>query len=219
MKITTIAYSASIGVILGAILFGFSKPKDAIATSSQPPTQRTGAPGESNCASCHTGSLLKNGSLSISPGISQYVAGHTYPITVTIDDPGQVRWGFEMTALKDSDNSQAGSFGSSSQLIGIQSAGGRTYAGHDNNGAAVPLDPTDGTYWGTMNGPVSWVVNWTAPSVGSGDVTFYAAGVAANGNGVQDALDFAYTSSAQVTEQAPSPVSNTTWGKIKQQYR
>ena len=219
MKIATIAYSASFAVILGAVLFTFSRPKDAIATSPQPPTQSTGAPGEGNCGSCHNGSLLKNGSMSISPGISEYTPGHTYPITVTIQDNLQTRWGFELTALKDSDNSQAGSLASSSQHVGIQTAGGRTYAGQNSNGAAIPLDPTDGTYWGTLNGPVSWTVNWTAPAKNSGPVTFYAAGVAANGDGLQDLLDFSYTASAQVTEGATLPVFGTTWGKIKQQYR
>ena len=219
MKITTIAYSAALGVILGAILFGFTRPRDAVATSSLPPTQRTGAPGEGNCGSCHTGSLLKDGSFSVSLGISEYEPGATYPVYISIQDPLQIRWGFEVTALKNSNNSMAGSFQSPSQLVGIQLAGGKSYAGQNSNGAILPGNATDGTHWGTLNGPVQWVVNWTAPAQGSGTVTFYGAGVAADGDGLSDLLDFAYTSTYQLTEKTTLPVTTTTWGKIKQQYR
>ena len=218
MRLTTIATFASFCVLLGLILSGLSRPKDAIATAPQPPAQRTGAPGENTCGSCHTGTLLADGSISISISASEYIPGETYPITVSVSDPLQTRWGFEITALKDSNNSMAGSFQSPTQLTGIQSAGGRTYAGQDNNGAVVPLEPNDGTHWGTLNG-ASWVVNWTAPSQGSGTVTFYASGVAANGNGLQDALDYSYKTQRELTEESPTPVSATTWGKIKQRYR
>jgi len=43
--------------------------------------------------------------------------------------------------------------------------------------------------------------------------------VAANGDGLQDALDYSYKTSFQLSEASPTPVSATTWGKIKQRYR
>jgi hypothetical protein len=219
MRGTTFATFASFCILLGVILFGFSRPKDAIATAPQPPAQRTGAPGENTCGSCHTGTLLANGSISISISASEYIPGDTYPVVITIADPLQLRWGFEITALKNSNNSMAGSFQSTTQLTGIQSAGGKTYAGHNNNGAVLPLNPQDGTHWGTLNGPVSWAVNWIAPAQGSGTVTFYASGVAANGDGLQGLLDYSYKTQRQLTEASPTPVSSTTWGKIKKRYQ
>ena len=66
---------------------------------------------------------------------------------------------------------------------------------------------------------MQWVVNWTAPAQGSGTVTFYGAGVAGDGDGLSDLLDFAYTSTYQLSEKTTLPVTTTTWGKIKQQYR
>lgn len=50
----------------------------------------------------------------------------------------------------------------------------------------------------------SWSVDWTAPSSGSGTVTFDIAGIAANGNG-QNSGDSKGTASYQVSESGPAP--------------
>ena len=69
MRLATIATFASFCALLGLMLFGLSRPKDAIATAPQPPAQRTGAPGENTCGSCHTGTLLADGHIDISLGL------------------------------------------------------------------------------------------------------------------------------------------------------
>jgi hypothetical protein len=96
-------------------------------------------------------------------------------------------------------------------------SGGRIYMGHRSNGAIAPFDLNDGTEWGFPVG--GWLVEWTPPPQGSGDVTFYLAAVAADGSQSAGATDTTYTATYTVTEQAPSPVTSTTWGKIKKQYR
>src|SRR5688572_8511916 len=76
----------------------------ARAYSSGPPAGFTRAPGELDCADCHTTPAQSAGTLTL--GVPQtYTPGQTYDITVahTTADPTRVRWGFEMTALDAAD--------------------------------------------------------------------------------------------------------------------
>lgn len=190
------------------------QPRPAAARSSQPPARTTGAPGEGTCKSCHgTGTDNIGDGYLIIAAPDAYVAGSTDTITVTIQDPGQQRWGFEATVLQDSDNSMAGSLASISPYTGTSVSLGITYIGHVSNATA------DGTFDGTTSGPVSWDFVWTAPVGGSGPVTFYFTGVAANGNGQKDSGDYTYKSSKGIVEEVPSAVLSTTWGEIKSRIR
>jgi len=155
--------------------------------------------------------------------VTEYVPGNTYSMGIGIEDPGtgKVRWGFEATVLKNSDNTMAGSIsGAIDPHTTVQSFGGITYIMHTTNGISspsTPPNPADGTWWGEADGPVAWIFQWTAPPQGAGTVTFYAGTVAADGDGTSSG-DNAYTPTLTLTEGAPSPVTNTTWGKIKKQY-
>jgi hypothetical protein len=162
--------------ILGLIL----APAIAMGYSSGPPNEVTGAPGEGTCVDCHTSFPLNsgNGSLTI-VGPSQFIAGHTYPIVVTIQDPGQQRWGFEFTpltqgtiAITDATHTQ------------VQTVGGKAYVKHTSSG----------TFNGVPNGPTAWTFNWTAPANPPTQITFYAAGNAANGN-ANNQGDYIYSTS------------------------
>lgn len=192
------------------------KPRPAGASSNMPPLKKTGAPltGQGTCADCHgTGADNSgDGSLAITTPTT-YVPGQVYTITVTEQDPGQSRWGFELTVLKNSDNSMAGTIASSTTLTGTGATGGVTYVGQIRGTGG------DGTFAGTANGPVSWTFNWTAPATGSGAVTFYAGGVAANNSGSPDNGDYTYVVSKGVNEEIPTAVLPTTWGMIKAIYR
>jgi len=155
-------------------------PVLALAFSSGPPNGMTGAPGEGNCTSCHDSFPINsgNGSFAIAGPVT-FEPGQTYEITVTIADPDQRRWGFEITPL---------TFGTCSitqaahTQLSIQN--GRSYVKHT----------AAGTFNGTMDGPVSWRFNWTAPIDAPDQVVFYAAGNAANGNGNNNG-DYIYTTS------------------------
>ena len=153
-------------------------PALALAYSSGPPDGVTGAPGQGTCVQCHTSFPLNsgNGAFSIS-GPDEYESGQVYPITVTLQDPGQQRWGFEITPLDkgtiqitDATNTQS-SF-----------SGGNRYVKHTSTG----------THDNTPDGPTSWTFNWTAPSIDEGEVTFYAAGNASN-SGDGNNGDYIYT--------------------------
>jgi|SRR5882672_169809 len=218
MRLVTIVAAVFLSTV--ALTLDIPSQRDASANVPTPPAAKTGAPGETHCGSCHAGnSGNQTVTLTAVPPITEYIPGNTYNIAVGLDDPGMIRWGFEATALKDSDDSMAGTFGILvDPHVTTLSAGGRTYTCHTTNGAVTPNIPTDGTWWGTQDGPVAWVFTWTAPAQGAGDVTFWAATVSADGDNSASG-DNTYTVSMTLTEGTPVPVTSTTWGKIKKRYQ
>lgn len=156
----------------------FILPIAVLANSGGPPNGRTGAPGEGTCRDCHSSYPINSGDGVFTINApSEFEAGLTYPITVEISDPGQQRWGFEITpesfgsiTITDPTHTQQSSWG------------GKIYA----------KQTSAGTYNGTPNGPVSWSFDWTAPAEPPEQVTFYAAGIAANANN-NTSGDYVYT--------------------------
>jgi hypothetical protein len=144
----------------------------------------------------------------LAPGT--YTPGQTYAIGVGVDGPGAARYGFELTAL-DASNLMAGTFTNLTDSTGSQSGGGRFYENQVTT-------PKDGTFAGSPDGG-AWVFAWTAPPQGTGTVTFYAAGVAANNDNGADSGDQTYTATAISAESGGTPVQRTTWGAIKNRYR
>ena len=204
----------ALGVVSLLLTLDPPRPRPADAGSNLPSLRKTGGPtSNGTCANCHgTGDNIGDGSFSITAP-SSYVPGQVYPITVTLQDPGQSRWGFEATVIKNSDNSMGGTIASSTTLTGTGVSSGITYIGQTTGTGG------DGTFAGTANGPVNWSFNWTAPAAGSGTVTFYVAGNAANNSGTPDDGDYTYTTTKTVTEEIPTAVLETTWGMIKSKYR
>jgi hypothetical protein len=177
-----------------AVLFGMTVlciPVLLLAFSSR---RACDPPGLQSCFNgCHDSFPLNsgNGSLSILGVPPSYNPDSTYNITITIEDPGQERWGFEVTTL-DSVDCQAGVFivtdTDSTQLS-------------DNTGCNPDyMKHTDlGTHAGVLDGPVSWRFDWQAPGSGTGIVTFYASGVAAN-DGSGSNGDYVYCASVTSDE-------------------
>lgn len=198
---------------LALLVYAFVSVPRAAAYSDSPPTRRTGAPGENNCSACHNGGLNDGqGAFSIVNVPASYVPGSTYTISVTLARAGQTRWGFELTCLTAA-SAAAGTITSTSTLTSTALSSGKTYISQTAGTA-----PNDGTFAGTANGPVTWSFQWTAPVAGTGSVTFYAAGVAADNSGDADAGDYVYTTSTPSSEGALVPVTEMTWGKIKATY-
>ncbi len=155
--------------------------------SGGPLDAKTGAPGEGLCTECH-GSASGNGLLEILGVSGPYTPAATYLITVRLQDPGQQRWGFELTAI-DAAGNGAGTFTitdpTNTQLSDTNS-NVRDYVKHRSAG----------TFAGTPDGPVTWQFEWNAPT-GVGKVTFYAAGNAANNNNLPTG-DFIYTANSSI---------------------
>ena len=158
-------------------------------------------------AGCHTGNTVNasGGSVTLSGLPSAWTAGQTYPLTVTIARTGARTFGFQLSAVVDATNQQAGSLAAgngrvfircgrgtaatSTQEVNCSTAGAIQYAEHSN--AQVVTS--------------SYLVNWTAPSSASaGTVRFNVAGNAANGD-ISNQGDFIYTRTDRVDAAAAAP--------------
>lgn len=156
--------------------------------SNTPPAAHTGAPGESNCTSCHGGSPITSGTnwnaITIS-GLPSggYATSTTYSITLAGNAAATSKNGFQITCLTSS-NAMAGTFsaGTGSSLV---TSGSKSYLTQSGN--------TSG----------SWTFNWTSPSTASGTVTFYVSfnGSDANSNSTGDAI---YTKSFTLSQIIPN---------------
>jgi hypothetical protein len=157
---------------------------------------RTGSPGETTCntTGCHVGNAINavNGSISISaPTLLnwEYVPGEVYPISVTVARQGVSLYGIGFEALR----TTGANGGTLSITNGVQttlmnafvSGNNRTNVVHNLNGGASANNHT-------------FTFNWTAPLTNVGNITFYAAGNAANGNNTTSG-DFIYTTSQVIT--------------------
>lgn len=160
--------------------------------SNGAPAASTGAPDEKHCATsgCHSDFPINTGaaelSVSIGSGITPYELGKTYPITVSVSDPGLVRFGFQAVALKNSDNANAGTIKllepQRTQIIpGYGTLSDRKYITYTFEGTSA-----------FSSGLGKWTFEWTAPATNEGAVTFYIASIAANNDGT-DAGDYSYT--------------------------
>jgi hypothetical protein len=172
----------------------------AYANSFGPEARYTGAPGDiATCVNCHDTFEQPNvgaGSVAIGslPGV--YTPGQQYTITVTVQQSGRSKFGFQLTAI-DSEGNRAGtltSLGSDTQVNAITGTGERQYIQHTSSGTNQ-----------TSAGRRIWQVRWTAPSTDVGTVIFYAAGNAANGDGTNQ-NDYIYTNRAT----SESTTSNVT---------
>jgi len=142
-----------------------------MSSSSGRPDDRTGAPGSvGNCASCHSGGLQIT---TVTVGatekgkttpITKYEAGKTYTIGLIIGGISTTK-GFQATVL-DASNNKTGTTANASAGAKIISANNRDIASHSS-------PSTTGLF----------SFDWTAPASPSGNVTVYASGMAANGNG------------------------------------
>lgn len=164
---------------LGALSFkskqleGFqAAPTDA----NGPAGGKTGAPGEQNCTSCHSGAT-QNGSTEnqliinndIGFGITQYTPGATYTVNLSMAS-NPAKKGFQVTALNGA-NEMAGNFvaGANTQIKTATISGGqRKYATHksSSNTSATQI----------------WNWTWEAPATEQGAITFYVATNKANNN-------------------------------------
>ncbi|MDC0177008.1 T9SS type A sorting domain-containing protein [Polaribacter sp.] len=126
---------------------------------------RSGSPGDSSvsCATCHSGGNFSS-SLNITTDIpaSGYNTNTAYNVTVTNNSTGASGHGFQLVAEKTANNSKTGTFAAGS--------------GSRINGTADRITHTG-------DGQNSWSFTWTSPATDEGEVKFYAASVATNGNG------------------------------------
>lgn len=176
----TVLSLALLALCLGALSFRNIQRinfQAAPMNSNGPSGGQSGAPGEQNCTSCHSGST-QNGSAEnqlvvnndVGVGITQYTPGATYPVNLTMAS-NPTKKGFQVTALNPA-NQMAGNFiaGSNTQIKTATIGGGqRKYVTHlsSSNSSATQ----------------TWNWTWEAPATEQGPITFYVATNKANNNG------------------------------------
>jgi len=174
----------------------------AFAYPNNPPNGYAGQPPSgSSCVSCHSSFPVNSGdgSLQIS-GLpaAGYVPGTAYNLTITQSDPGQTRWGFEVTSIYQSGTSylQAGTLAITDATHTVLGVGTGTAPDYIKQ-------TTSGTYAGTP-GPTSWSLSWTAPSPAVGPIGFYFSGMGANNTGGTSG-DYCYTATATSNPAGSTP--------------
>jgi uncharacterized protein (TIGR03437 family) len=164
-----------------------------------PPVMRTGAAADGglNCTACHRGSDVNSGPGSVRIAVNPYLPGVRQTVTVTVNDPDGVKFGFQLTArLKSDETKPAGSLVSTSADVAITcpnqtpapcAPGVVEFASHSGVAATRPGTP----------GPRVFTFEWIPPSTNVGEVAFYAAGNATNNSG-NNVGDHVYTTSTSV---------------------
>jgi hypothetical protein len=167
---------------------------------------RTGAPGETNCTACHSGSVLDGTSENIltvldgSTPITEYTPGSVYTVSLSMAS-NPAKKGFQSTAL-DGTDAMAGSF-----LAGTTTTISGTSVKYANHNSSSNTSATS-----------SWTWTWSAPVTNVGDVTFYVAANKANGNNnvTGDEIYLSQHTIAAPTgagvEESASPVSGLSLG-------
>jgi len=157
------------GIALSFSVALFYNVNNVIARSAQGPVGHSGSPADGkNCTACHSGNAqpITTGFTSNIP-IEGYTAGQTYTLTVgssEVNSSGGSRFGFQMSA-QDNVGTTLGTF----------TAGTGSIVGNPGH------YPTHLSAVSTTT--PSWTYEWTAPTIGTGDVIFSLAIVSANGNG------------------------------------
>ena len=138
--------------------------------SSGAPSAKTGAPGESSCTNCHSGSAQDGtgiNSLTLDGGGTDYTPGAVNSMTLNLSDNSNKN-GFQLVALDENDE-MAGSFtitdATNTQLTSNTQLS-RDYVTHTSAG----------------NGQSTWSFDWNAPS-DAADVTFYVSTNKTNSSG------------------------------------
>ena len=170
---------------------------DAFATSSGGPIKRTGAAvdGGLTCVQCHSqfAPPVNQGAGRVLVSVNAYAPGITYSLNVQVADPSAIRWGFQLTARVASDETrQAGTFKPSNTIGVLCDPAGEAPC----NGAIEFATHRETSVGGGVRGQSTFVVEWTAPSHDLGPVIFYAAALAADGDGLGSGSR-TYTTSAK----------------------
>ncbi len=189
---------AKTAVILGAV------PLMIWAYEYGPDAGYSGVPGESGTCTargCHVGTTNdpnNKGSVAVTfPGGLTYTPGVKQHLVVTISDPAQRAWGFQLTArVAGSTSTMAGTFASTDANTELMCASANLAAqkevffsagGAQTCPSNMPLEYIEHSMTGYNaskghTGSQTYEFDWTPPSSAAGNVTVYVSGNAANGD-------------------------------------
>ncbi len=176
-------------VILSVIIFVAIAQTASIALHSNGIAGYNNSPGEITCTSCHVTYPLNSPGGNVIINISgcsnnNYIAGQTYTVNVKISRAGTYLFGFSFEAL-DSTGANAGIL----TLINSSTTTLSSALVNSNNRTNI-------THYGGVfnNDSCTFSFKWTAPVTNVGNITFYAAANASNGDGYAGG-DYIYTAS------------------------
>lgn len=173
------------------------------ANSMGSPGGKTNSPGDgASCVQCHTQTFAPSATVTISaPALAGgYVPGQTYTINAAISGTSSSKIGFEVTAERDLNDAKIGTI--------IITDPTRTTT--VNSGNAITHNSAAGTT--SISGANAWTFDWTAPTAGTGDITFYGAFNATNSNATMSG-DFIYMTSLAVQESIPTSIADAVVGE------
>jgi hypothetical protein len=152
------------------------------------PSGWTGAPLEGTCSTnggCHNGGSFTGGVTTITGLPATVEANKDYVVTVNCTVAKATTSGFEITSLDDSGMKSGNWTAAAAQKLGSINTPSRQYV-------------TQSAPQKFVNGAVKYVCNWKSPATSSSkNITFYAAVLAANGNGAISG-DVAFSASQKV---------------------
>ncbi|HTM52040.1 MAG TPA: choice-of-anchor V domain-containing protein [Bryobacteraceae bacterium] len=187
------------------------------AHAAGPDPGKTGVPGESTCAEagCHTGAGLNQGGgkVTIDAGGTTYTPGVRQRIRVTVIDPTQRKWGFQVTArLASNPKTRAGVLSPSDATTQVLCSGANTLElPCTSNPVLQFIEHTlSGSRQTAVGAGQTFEFDWTPPDSDVGSIVLYAAGNAANANTTETG-DNIYTTSVTLTAgSAPPPTGSST---------
>src|ERR1035437_766028 len=155
-------------------------------------------------------------SATFSGGMTYTPGGPAVTITVTVTDPVNKKYGFQMSARTASTDAQAGTFSSAARTANMLIICTDTTFAPQNtttNGiscpASTPLEFIEHDYAQyQFVGSTPYTFTWTPPATNVGNITFYVAGNAVNGNGLAEAGDHVSTAQYTMTPGAACPLSS-----------
>jgi hypothetical protein len=176
------------------VLAIFFYPTTSISNAGGSPGGKTDSPSDgASCTGCHYAGAGTGAIITTNIPANGYTPNQVYTITANINHSGINKFGFEITAEKNSGNTKTGSFlvTNSAEMKFV------------NNNTAI-THKSGGT---SGNDSRTWAMDWEAPNTGTGDVTFYGAFIAANGNG-NNMGDTYHSTNLTVSEAIVNSVSN-----------
>jgi len=186
----------------GLIIWSIS----ALTFTNAPPNSCTGAPGESNCTSCHggtinTGGALNNILLTTSTPLSSLQPNTTYTFNLSFSQTGRTKYGFQLCVLPSGATGSSSSIGtliasSSETQLSSSTNPNRTYLMHDVSGTSAP------------GASKIWQFQYTTPNTVNVSPVFYVAINASNGNNSSSG-DLIYTKTFSST------ILPVKWGDVK----
>jgi hypothetical protein len=165
--------------------------------ASQASEGNTGSPGDTDtfnktCLSCHGSNIQLTNTIMVTDAngsaVTSYSPGETYSVTVTLSSTGNPSsYGFQLVSELGNMETINGFANPSSNAKLVTVGGSRQYV--EQNGPSASNEFT---------------VEWTAPADDQGTITFYSAGIGANGNSMSSG-DGGATANFALT---PSTTSN-----------